>query len=177
MNIIYSGKTQEFDELQNKKLGARFAKVSKMVDGRGEKELHVMFSSQRHLTKAEVTLNYYGHSAVGIASEPDPYQALAEAVDKLEKQVSKVKSKWRDTKRNGSTVKAAVATTAESPTVAAPAPRINRVQITSRRKPMTVDEAILVIGKDGYLPFRDAETGSVSVLIRRVDGHFDLVEG
>lgn len=175
MNIIYSGKTQEFDELQTKKLGARFAKVSKMVDGRGEKELHVMFSSQRHLTKAEVTLNYYGHSAVGIASEPDPYQALAEAVEKLEKQVSKVKSKWRDTKRNG-TAKTEVAASEDS-TATAPAPRIHRIQVTPRRKPMTVDEAILVIGKDGYLPFRDADTGSVSVLIRRVDGHFDLVEG
>jgi hypothetical protein len=49
--------------------------------------------------------------------------------------------------------------------------------MSSQRKPMTVDEAMLEIGKDGYLPFRDADTGSVSVLIRRVDGHFDLVEG
>jgi len=58
-----------------------------------------------------------------------------------------------------------------------PGPRIHRIQLASRRKPMTVDEAVLEIGKDGYLPFRDADTGSVNVLIRRVDGHFDLVEG
>jgi putative sigma-54 modulation protein len=176
MNIIYSGKMENFDELQNKKLNTRFTKVSKMVDGRGEKELHVMFSSQRHLTKAEVTLNYYGHSAVGIASEPDGFQALTEALDKLEKQVVKVKSKWRDTKRNG-TAKAAATASLERPAAVVPAPRIHRIQLASRRKPMTVDEAVLEIGKDGYLPFRDADTGSVSVLIRRVDGHFDLVEG
>jgi ribosomal subunit interface protein len=123
MNIIYSGKTENFDELQTKKLNTRFTKVSKMVDGRGEKELHVMFSSQRHLTKAEVTLNYYGHSAVGIASEPDGFQALAEALDKLEKQVAKMKAKWRDTKRNGTAVKAASTASLEPPAVAVPGPR------------------------------------------------------
>jgi ribosomal subunit interface protein len=176
MNIIYSGKTEKFDELQTKKLNTRFTKVSKMVDGRGEKELHVMFSSQRHLTKAEVTLNYYGHSAVGIASEPDGFQALAEALDKLEKQVAKMKAKWRDTKRNG-TVKTAATAAPDSSAAPASATRIRRIQVASQRKPMTVDEAVLEIGKDGYLPFRDADTGSVSVLIRRVDGHFDLVEG
>ncbi len=176
MNIIYSGKTEKFDELQTRKLNAKFTKVSKMVEGRGEKELHVVFTSQRHLTKAEATLNYYGHSAVGIASETDGFQALTEALDKLEKQVVKVKSKWRDTKRNG-TAKAAATASLERPAAAVPGPRIHRIQLTSRRKPMTVDEAVLEIGKDGYLPFRDADTGSVSVLIRRVDGHFDLVEG
>ena len=176
MNIIYSGKMENFDELQTKKLNTRFTKVSKMVDGRGEKELHVIFSSQRHLTKAEVTLNYYGHSAVGIASEPDGFQALTEAIDKLEKQVAKMKAKWRDTKRNG-TVKAAATASVEIPVPPPPATRIHRIQVASRRKPMTVDEAVLEIGKDGYLPFRDADTGSVSVLIRRVDGHFDLIEG
>lgn len=176
MNIIYSGKTEKFDELQTKKLNTRFTKVSKMVDGRGEKELHVMFSSQRHLTKAEVTLNYYGHSAVGIASEPDGFQALTEALDKLGKQVVKMKSKWRDTKRNG-TAKAAATASVERTAATAPAPRIQRIQVTTRRKPMTVDEAVLEIGKNNYLPFRDADTGSVSVLIRREDGHFDLVEG
>jgi len=176
MNIIYSGKTEKFDELQTKKLNARFTKVSKMVEGRGEKELHVVFSSQRHLTKAEATLNYYGHSAVGIASETDGFQALTEALDKLEKQVVKMKSKWRDTKRNG-TAKAAATASLEKPAAPAPVLRIRRVPMSSQRKPMTVDEAMLEIGKDGYLPFRDADTGSVSVLIRRVDGHFDLVEG
>ena len=115
-----------------------------------------MFSSQRHLTKAEVTLNYYGHSAVGIASEPDGFQALAEALDKLEKQVAKMKAKWRDTKRNGTAVKAASTASLEPPAVAVPGPRIHRIQLASRRKPMTVDEAVLEIGKDGYLPFRDA---------------------
>lgn len=174
MNVIYTGKKQEFSELQSKKLNAKIAKVSKMVDGRGEKEMHVVFATQRHLTKAEATLNYYGHSAVGVATEPDAFQALADALEKLEKQVGKLRSKWRDTKRSSG------AKIAVGPAEAAASEngiRIHRVGIATKRKPMTVDEAVLVIGKDEYLPFRDVETGLVNVLIRRNDGQFDLVEG
>jgi hypothetical protein len=42
---------------------------------------------------------------------------------------------------------------------------------------MTLDEAILVMDKSrDYLVYRDAETDKVSVLVRRRDGNFDLVE-
>ena len=43
---------------------------------------------------------------------------------------------------------------------------------------MTLDEAILEMDKTrDYLVYRDAETDRVTVLVRRRDGHFDLVEG
>jgi ribosomal subunit interface protein len=174
MQVIYTGKPPALSELEQRKIQARIAKVSKLVDGRGEKELHVFFQTQRHLIRAEATLNYYGHAAVGIAEGPDAFPAFASALDKLEKQVVKMRAKWRDTKRTPAAKQAA--SPKEPPVAAVPSgPRISR--ITVRRKPMTVDEAILVIGpKAPYLPFRDLETGAVSVLIRRGDGQFDLVE-
>ena len=174
MQVIYTGKPPALADLEQRKIQSRIAKLSKLVDGRGEKELHVFFQTQRHLIRAEVTLNYYGHSAVGAATDPDAFPAFAGALDKLEKQVAKMRAKWRDTKRTPAAKQAAAP--AEAPTNSAPpGPRISR--ITVRRKPMTVDEALLVIGpKAAYLPFRDLETGAVSVLIRRGDGEFDLVE-
>jgi putative sigma-54 modulation protein len=43
---------------------------------------------------------------------------------------------------------------------------------------MTLDEAVMEMEKNrDYLVYRDAETDRVSVLVRRRDGHFDLVEG
>ena len=43
---------------------------------------------------------------------------------------------------------------------------------------MTVEEAVLEMDKSrDYLVYRDAQTDKVSVLLRRRDGHFDLVEG
>ena len=46
------------------------------------------------------------------------------------------------------------------------------------RKPMTLEEAMLEMeqGSD-YVVYRDAEKEKVSVLVRRRDGHFDLIEG
>jgi putative sigma-54 modulation protein len=43
---------------------------------------------------------------------------------------------------------------------------------------MTLDEAVLEMDKSrDYMVYRDAETDRISVLVRRRDGHFDLVEG
>jgi hypothetical protein len=42
---------------------------------------------------------------------------------------------------------------------------------------MTLDEAVLELERDGdYVVYRDAEKNCVSVLLRRPDGHFDLIE-
>ena len=42
---------------------------------------------------------------------------------------------------------------------------------------MTLEEAVLEMEKDrSYLIYRDAETERVSVLVRRNDGNFDLVQ-
>ncbi|MCX6591694.1 MAG: HPF/RaiA family ribosome-associated protein [Acidobacteria bacterium] len=198
MQILMTGKTQEFSAEQAKKLAARYAKVSKLVDGRkegdGEKGLHVIFSSQRHLTRAEATLNYMHHSAVGHATDADPYKALCGSLEKLEKQVVKLRTKWRDVGRNGhlavpevpvEKAKAAKKAPAAAKVAAkAPAPeaaegtQVRRVTVGSRRKPMTAEEALLTIRpRDLYLAYRDADSDKICVLIRRNDGEFDLIEG
>jgi putative sigma-54 modulation protein len=52
-----------------------------------------------------------------------------------------------------------------------------RVNNQQRRKPMTLDEAVMQMEKDqDYLVYRDAQNESISVLVRRRDGHFDLIE-
>jgi putative sigma-54 modulation protein len=171
VQILYTGKPHSFSKDQIKLLDRKFAKISKLVDGRGEKELHIFFSNERRLMKAEATLNYYGHSAVGEATEPDAFQALADALEKLERQVLKVREKWRESKRAPS--KAAPVESPEAP----PGPRIVR-RAAAKRKPITVDEAVLLMKpKDSYFAFRDAETENLSVLVRRPDGNFDLIEG
>jgi len=56
-------------------------------------------------------------------------------------------------------------------------PRVFRVNHYERRKPITLEEAVLEMGKrDDYLVYRDADREALSVLIRRKDGNFDLIE-
>lgn len=181
MKITYTGRQVELAPAQLKKLEARFAKVGKLLDGRRECEAHVILSLERHLHHAEATINYYHHQLVGLGSNNDLFTAIHAAAEKLEKQVLKTRTKWRDTKR---TPREAIAeTAAASPgKKSEPEPeaerRVYRVNHHQKRKPMTLDEAVLEMDKDrDYLVYRDAESDRVTVLVRRRDGHFDLVEG
>ncbi|HZO54779.1 MAG TPA: HPF/RaiA family ribosome-associated protein [Bryobacteraceae bacterium] len=177
MKIAYTGRLEKVDPLSQKKLDARVAKLSKLLDGNSEKEAHVIFTRQRHTHQAEITVNYYDHPLVGVGEASEKLPALMMAVDKLEKQLVKHRTKWRDAKRNGAgSLKNGLPAAESAPvTEEAEAPRINRVRLT--RKPMSAEEAMMEMNaKKNYIAFRDSDSGGVSILIRRADGHFDLVE-
>jgi putative sigma-54 modulation protein len=186
MKITYTGRQVELAPAQLKKLEARFGKIGKLLDGRRECEAHVILSLERHLHHAEATVNYYGHQLAGRGSSTDLFNAIAGAAEKLEKQAVKARTKWRDTKRQPH--KAASEAETEQPVVgrgvgvAEPEVeserRVYRVNHHRLRKPMTLEEAMLEMhpGRD-YMVYRDAESDRVSVLLRRRDGNFDLVEG
>jgi len=180
MKITYTGRQVELAPAQLKKLEARFAKVGKLLDGRRECEAHVILSLERHLHQAEVTVNYFNHQLVGLGSNGDMFTAIHSAVEKLEKQAVKHRSKWRDTKRAPRKASEQV----EPPSAPEPAiepeteRRVFRVNHHQKRKPMTLEEAVMQMDKTrDYLVYRDAETDRTAVLVRRRDGNFDLVEG
>ena len=187
MRISYTGKV-ELRPPHQKKVEAKIGKLGKLLDHKHEREAHVVVAQQRHLYKAEVTVNYHDHPLVGVGSNTDPMTAILEAVDRLEKQAIKVRAKWRDTKRTPrkATVGAVAAERAleeelvekkPAKKVAKPEPRVKRVANRVDRKPMTMDEALLEMEGDlDYLVYRDSETDRVSVMIRRADGDFDLIE-
>jgi ribosome hibernation promoting factor len=180
MRITYTGRQVELAPAQLKKIEAQFAKVGKLLDGREEKEAHVILSLERHLHQAEVTVNYHNHQLVGIGSSVDLFTAINAAVEKLEKQSIKVRAKWRDTKRVPRKEEAAAESAPEAaagPEEPEAARRVFRINHHERRKPMTLDEALMEMEKGGdYLVYRDAETDRVAVLLRRRDGNFDLIE-
>ncbi len=184
MKLTYSGKDQDFTREQQKKLDARFAKLGKFVEKNGgERSAHVAWKVTRHLSTAEIKLNFENHPLVGAGSDADAFQALIEAADKLEKQVHKVLAKARESRRDGDARKLkenggpVIAVAAAASEDEAQAVRVYRVK-TARQKPMTLEDAMQNIGdKKDYLIYRDTDVSeSVSVLIRRKDGHFDLVQ-
>ncbi len=177
MKITYTGRQVGLAPAQLKKIEARFAKVGKLLDGREQKEAHVILSLERHLHQAEITVHYHNHQLVGMGSNVDLFNAIHEAIEKLEKQTIKVRAKWRDTKR---TPRKESAPAAPEPP-AGPEPeaerKIFRINHHDRRKPMTLEEALMEMEKGaGYVVYRDAESDCVAVLVRRRDGHFDLIE-
>jgi putative sigma-54 modulation protein len=178
MKITYTGRKVELAPAQAKKLEAHFAMIGKMLDGKRECETHVVLSLERHMHYAEATINYFNHQLVGLGSSTDLFTAVHSAVEKLEKQAVKARTKWRDTKRTPHKASPEVEAepAPETDAEAEPERRIYRVN-HQKRKPMTLDEALMQMDKKrDYLVYRDAETDRVSVLVRRRDGHFDLVE-
>src|SRR5262249_50293598 len=151
---------------QLKKIEARAGKLGKLLDGKDEREAHVILGLERGRHTAEITVNYHNHPLVGVASSPDLSTAIHSAIEKLEKQAIKVRAKWRDGKR-------APRKQGEEPLAALePATRQNGVKLVyrvdnhQRHKPMTLDEAILEMENDrDYLVYRDAENDRLSVLM------------
>ncbi len=119
------------------------------------------------------------------------------AFDKLEKQLLKLRRAWRDTKRvrDKEADGAKASASCSPPARLARKPRAQAARKDPRRaskrrarrcfasttrdgsKPMTLEEAMLEMeASQDYLVYRDAQTDRVTVLMRRSDGHFDLIE-
>ena len=190
MKLIVSGKTKDFTPEIEEKVNAKISRLSKFIEQKGEREAHVTHQVERHLHRIEVIVNFYDHSLVGEGVDADLDLALCHAVEKLEKQVVKMRNKWRDTHRDAKAVRSTkengAALPAEVSPVAAiansngrhPKPKIYRVDYNEDRKPMTIDEALLEMQResDDYVVYRDANRNCLSVLVRRIDGNFDLIE-
>ncbi len=180
MKISYKGVPTVLSPKLQDKLDAKFAKLSKLLEKRGEKEAHVVVTSTRHLHRAEITIQFYDHQLVAIESDADLFNAMNAALAKLEKQALKQRTRWREKSRRNAPSKDSVAASATPTEKAAPSsesPKIFRVNHHERRKPITLEEAVIQMeGARDYMVYRDADKECVSVLIRRKDGNFDLIE-
>lgn len=190
MTINWTGKQEFVHPTQQKNLDSKIAKISKLLEneGKGEKQAHMILNHHKNQHRAEITLNYLDHQVVGEHTDPDQYTAINVAIEKFEKQLMKVRSKRRDVKkgpREGwDKGVASDSASAEEPEPAGLTaaqngdgrPQIFRV-MPGETKPMSPEEALMEIGgNDSYLVYMSSETNRHAVLLRRGDGHFDLVE-
>jgi putative sigma-54 modulation protein len=194
MRLIVSGKTKDFTPELEEKFSVKLAKLSKFIERRGEREAHVSHRLERHLHKLQISVNFYDHVLVGEGIDADLDTALCNAVEKLEKQIVNLRSRWRDTHRDSGTLRSgtedwsvngiAAGTEAtvekrakKSTNGGGTKPKIFQVNYQEDRKPMTVEEALLEMETEqDYVVFRNSDRNCLSVLVRRPDGHFDLIE-
>lgn len=173
MKVTYSGTNGELSPKEQKKIEKKFAKLSKLIEKKGEKSAHVVATKTRHLLKAEVTMNLRDHTLVGMGTDGSLFNALSGAIEKLEIQAVKQQARLRETKRAGK----AILTPEVEPQGEPPIPRILKVTAHQRRKPMTLEDAVIEMGKRTHYVFRGADNDRTTVIVRRNDGHIDLIEG
>ena len=193
MRITFTGRQDKLTPSQERKLATAFARLSRLIERKGEKGALVALSAFRGRQNAEVRVNFYDQTLIGQGSGPDQFAALMDAVERVEKQAQKSREKWRLSKRE--TPARQARTTGEpslpslSPAEPESAPRIRKkahkrshpskvVQAReSDHKPMTVEEAMMALEEErDYMVYRDAESDEVRVLVRRRDGKVDLIE-
>jgi putative sigma-54 modulation protein len=177
MKVSYKGIKKDLPARLQEKLDVKFAKLSKLMDGDGEKRAHVIVTGERHLHKAEITVHTRDHELIGMGADADLFTAISGALGKIEKQAMKQGAKFRATTRRPETSSAPAAKPPAGPPKTPATPRVYRPNHHERRKPITLEEAVLEMedGRD-YLVYRDADKQSVFMLVRRRDGHFDLIE-
>src|SRR5271155_3501231 len=100
MKISYTGRHEVFPPKQRSKFEVKLQKLSKTLDRGGEKEAHVILTQERFLHKVEITVNAWDRMFVGAGSNTDLVVAAHQALERLEKQTLKVRTKRRDTKRH-----------------------------------------------------------------------------
>ncbi len=134
-------------------------------------EAHVILSveKQRHIAEVQVSGSHLNLTAA--EETTDLYSAIDLATSKLERQVKKQMAKYKDRKTNNHAV---VAKNTDGAKRAGAVIHTQRIAV----KPMSLDEAILQLKmiQNDFLVFKNAATEMLSVVYRRKDGNFGLIE-
>jgi putative sigma-54 modulation protein len=203
MNVEYTGRQYEVTNAIRKEVEAGLAKIRKILGDRFDSK--VILTVEKHRHKAEITISPRNGPLVGLAQAKDMTIAVNEALDHLEKQAIKYKTRWQSKKRsarkseeakkwNGgdSTGQEDVVTTAvglsektavpvlvhKYPAVAKTTEvHLVRSNEAVAMRPMTLEEAI----KEAHFKDRDVfifrdPKGKVMVLHRAKDGKMQLIE-
>jgi putative sigma-54 modulation protein len=164
-----------------------FGKIDHLFPNSTTARAHVIIDVVKNRHIAEILLHWREHTLTAKDTNADMYQALTRCIDKIEKQAVKLKKKIIERKQSATPLSALAPEQAEASggagaaaarAEAAPtAPRI----IAARRyrvKPMTPEEAAMSLAEDSnqFVVFRDSDTSRLSVLYRRKDGNFGLIQ-
>ncbi|MGQ0541184.1 MAG: ribosome hibernation-promoting factor, HPF/YfiA family [Blastocatellia bacterium] len=175
MKFEYSGRHIEVTPALKSHVEGHFERIHHLFDGKPAKA-HVIIEVERGRHRSEIVLNWRNDVLTATTSNSDMYKSLSQSIDKIEKQALKLKNKVIDKSHKAAKVGAITQQTAEL----RPAPATPRI-IGARRyavKPMTAEEAAFVLKGDenNFLVFRNAENERISVIYKRKDGNYGLIE-
>jgi ribosomal subunit interface protein len=95
VNVHYTGRQQSVTPQVRKQVEARLKKIQKIFGPRPAMETHVILKFERYLHRTEITVNFFDHAIVGAAEAKNLRESVDDALDRLEKQALKDKTRWR----------------------------------------------------------------------------------
>jgi putative sigma-54 modulation protein len=179
MMIQITGRHVEVPAKLKSFIESRVAKLDRYIDG--ITDIHVTLSSEKYRQIAELNVHSRGnvHLSAREASE-DLKMSVTQAIEKIAGQAKKQQSKRIDRRRRRPRAETEGSFNVIAADVGRTPQTIPRV-IESKRfviKPLSVEEAVLAIEEQGmeFLVFRNAASDRTSVLYKRPDGNFGLIE-
>jgi putative sigma-54 modulation protein len=202
MNVEYTGRQYTVTTAIRKEVETGLTKIRKIL---GDKfETKVILAVEKHRHKAEITISPRNGPLVGLAQAKDMSIAVNEALDHLEKQCVKYKTRWMSKKRSackteevkkwnghssstqeelttvvGLSEKTAVPVMVHRYPAVAKTTEVHLVRSDEAvaMRPMTLEEAI----KEAHFKDRDVfvfrdPKGKVMILHRTRDGKMELIE-
>lgn len=201
MNVEFTGRHYEVTPAIRKEVETGLAKIRKMLGDRFEAK--VILAVEKHRNKAEITITPRNGPLVGLAQAKEMSIAVSEALDHLEKQAVKYKTRWQSKKRSarkseevkkwngdsapreevqtmiGLTEKTAVPVAVHRYPAVARTTEVHLVRSSEAvsMRPLTLEEAI----KEAHFRDRDVfvfrdPNGKVMILHRTRDGKMELIE-
>ncbi|MEP6644807.1 MAG: ribosome-associated translation inhibitor RaiA [Acidobacteriaceae bacterium] len=200
MNVEYTGRHCDITPAIRKEVENGLTKIRKILKDKFETKVVLAIEKRRH--KAEITISPRNGPLVALAQAGDMTAAIGEAIEHLEKQAVKYKTKWRTKTRhshkspsakkwNGDASQDSVQSSAglaekttfnlvvhKFPAVAKSTEvHLVRSEDAVAMRPMTLEEAI----KEAHFKDRDVfvfrdPKGKVMILHRTRDGKMELIE-
>lgn len=175
MKFEYTGRHIEVTPALRSHVEEHFARINHLFDGDAA-SAHVIIEVERNRHRSEIIVNWKHDVLTATTTGSDMYRSLAQTVAKIEKQALRLRKKVID-KHHKAKKASSVANPADE---VSPIPNRGRI-INERRyvvKPMTAEEAAMLIDGDSgkFLVFRNAESERVSVIYKRKDGNYGLIQ-
>jgi putative sigma-54 modulation protein len=175
MKFEYTGRHIEVTPALRSHVEEQFGKLGHLFNG-DALSAHVIIGVEKGRHQSEIVLNWRHDILTAKTDNSDMYQSLSQTIAKIEKQALKLKKKVID--KHHKAVKVGVVTARGSEVTAAPpSPRIVEARDYDI-KPVTAEEAAMLLeGEENrFLVFREAQTDRVSVIYKRKDGNYGLIQ-
>lgn len=172
MEIKVHGKNLEVTEALRKYAEKKAAKISKFF-AQEPPEIQVTMAVEREDHIVDITVSVNGLLLRGEEKTGDMYSSIDRAVNKIERQVHKYKTRINRRLREENRV----VLPSRAETEEAPEPVIVRTKRFAV-KPMSVTEAVMqmdLLGHDFFV-FFNADTEEVNVVYKRRGGNYGLIE-
>ncbi len=173
MRIVYTSRNIEITDALKNLTEDKLEKIDKYFEE--DIEIHVTYRVQNKTDTAEITIHLPGTILRSEESTDDMYESIDNAVEKLERQIRKYKTRLKNRQRAQSSIRFENIEPLEKQADE------EKKKIVKRKEfflnPMTEEEAVLQMELLGhnFFVYMDGDTGQVNVVYKRKDNNYGLI--